>query len=80
MPRARWAPRPCRPPHVAPPPRRLLASKRLTEEELGLVANLSPSSAEEVRKLMPSLDDRERFSDEDLDQMLREIASYREFE
>ena len=44
------------------------------------MANLSPSSAEEVRKLMPSLDDRERFSDEDLDQMLREIASYREFE
>ncbi|PSC68049.1 DNA-directed RNA polymerase II subunit 4 [Micractinium conductrix] len=57
--------------------RELLASRQLTELELGLVANLSIETADEAKKLVPTLD---RYSDEDLDSMLKELATYREFE
>lgn len=60
--------------------REMLAKHHLTEVELGLVANLSVETADEARKLVPTLDDHERFTDEQLDSMLKELATYREFD
>lgn len=57
--------------------REMLAAHHLSELELGLVANLSIENADEARKLVPTL---ERYSDEELEAMLRELATYREFE
>lgn len=60
--------------------RDVCATAGLSEEEVGLVVNLSPQTAEEARTLVPTLQDTQRFSDEDLDQLLQELATYREFE
>ncbi|KAL4444588.1 hypothetical protein ABPG77_002405 [Micractinium sp. CCAP 211/92] len=57
--------------------REMLAARNLSELELGLVANLSIETPDEARKLVPTL---ERYSDEELDSMLKELATYREFE
>lgn len=50
---------PLAPPPPNPPPlaaRRLLASHHLSELELGLVANLEIETADEAKKLVPTLD------------------------
>ncbi|KAI7836858.1 hypothetical protein COHA_009311 [Chlorella ohadii] len=64
--------------------RELLANRRLSEMELGLVASLSIETADEAKKLVPSLaaptEAREQLSDEELEAMLKELATYREFE
>ena len=44
----------------SPCPLRLLASNQLTEKELALVTNLSIETADEARKLVPTLDVRAR--------------------
>ena len=43
-------------PHPPPAHSRLLANHRLSELELGLVANLSVETPDEAKKLVPSLD------------------------
>ncbi|PRW44955.1 DNA-directed RNA polymerase II subunit 4 [Chlorella sorokiniana] len=64
--------------------RELLANRRLSEMELGLVASLAIETADEAKKLVPSLaaptETREQLSDEELEAMLKELATYREFE
>ncbi|EFN56279.1 hypothetical protein CHLNCDRAFT_145153 [Chlorella variabilis] len=61
--------------------REVIAHNQLSELELGLVANLSIETADEARKLVPTLDDRDRFPDDaTLDALLKELATYREFE
>lgn len=60
--------------------RELLANHGLSETELGIVANLAIETPDEARKLVPTLDDPTRFPDDVLENMLKELATYREFE
>merc|ERR1712142_1044618 len=55
--------------------RGLLSKKKLHKFELASLANLCPETAEEARKLVPSLEGR--FDDEDLQQILDEIKTHR---
>lgn len=59
--------------------REILAGKGCSARELALLGSLAPQTAEEARVLIPSLTE-ERFSDEDLTEMLREVATHAEFE
>ena len=58
--------------------RSVLAEAGMTEHELAMVANLQLQTAEEAKKLIPTLADR--FTDDDLNKILLEVENYREFE
>lgn len=58
--------------------RSVLAEAGMTEHELAMVANLQLQTAEEAKKLIPTLEDR--FTDDDLNKILMEVENYREFE
>lgn len=60
--------------------RSVLAEAGMTEQELAMVANLQLQTAEEAKKLIPTLQAGGRFTDEDLNRILLEIEHYREFE
>jgi hypothetical protein len=49
----------------------------MTEVEVGLVCSLLPRTADEAKKLVPSLAD-ERFPDEELDRLLGELNYFNE--
>lgn len=59
--------------------RSLLAEAGLSDEEVALVASLAPTTVDEARQLIPSLE-RAELTEEDLEQLLQEVATYREFE
>ncbi|RMZ56948.1 hypothetical protein APUTEX25_005010 [Auxenochlorella protothecoides] len=56
----------------------LLAQHHFTEQELGLMTNLQPMTPDEVFKLIPSLDDESRFSGNDIQRIIAELAQYSE--
>ena len=58
--------------------RSVLAEAGMTEHELAMVANLQLQTAEEAKKLIPTLTDR--FTDDDLNKILLEVENYREFD
>ncbi|KAL6779979.1 hypothetical protein ACKKBG_A14545 [Auxenochlorella protothecoides x Auxenochlorella symbiontica] len=58
--------------------RELLAQHHFTEQELGLMTNLQPMTPDEVFKLIPSLDDESRFSGNDIQRIIAELAQYSE--
>jgi len=58
--------------------RSLLVQKKLHRFELAQIGNLIPESAEEAKGLIPSLEDR--YCDEDLAQILEDIATKRSFQ
>ena len=55
--------------------REILQDKALHKYELAQLANLCPESAEEARSLIPSLEGPNRFDDEDLQEILDDIAA-----
>lgn len=58
--------------------RSVLAEAGMTEHELAMVANLQLQTAEEAKKLIPTLTDR--FTDDALNKILLEVENYREFD
>merc|ERR1711934_579587 len=55
--------------------RDILQDKALHKYEMAQLANLCPESAEEARSLIPSLEGPNRFDDEDLQEILDDIAA-----
>merc|ERR1711912_35040 len=55
--------------------REILEDKALHKYELAQLANLCPETAEEARSLIPSLEGPNRFNDEDLQEILDDIAA-----
>lgn len=54
----------------------MLAEAGLTEQELCMVANLGVEDVEEAKKLVPTL---ERYSDDELLSLLKEVQSFNQF-
>ncbi|CBY19277.1 unnamed protein product [Oikopleura dioica] len=58
--------------------RTMLTSKRLHRFEIAALANLCPETADEAKALIPSMEGR--FPDEELQQMLDDMATQRSFQ
>ncbi len=56
----------------------LLTEKSLEEFEIAALSNLCPETPEEAKSLIPSL--AEKFEDEELSIILKDLASFRRFE
>lgn len=55
----------------------LINRHQFTESEATAVINLQLQSSDEARKLVPTLDNADRFSEEELETILQEVASFR---
>mmetsp|Transcript_35076 Transcript_35076/g.99462 ORF Transcript_35076/g.99462 Transcript_35076/m.99462 type:complete len:150 (-) Transcript_35076:303-752(-) len=58
----------------------LLENYQLTEFEKGLLINLAPEEVEEAKILVPSLEDESRFTDDDIERMLSELSTHKNYE
>eukprot|EP00887_Chlorella_sp_A99_P007477 scaffold2.g7477.t1 len=56
----------------------LIGHHQFTPSEAVAVINLSIGTADEARKLIPTLGSSERFTDEELERILAEVATFRE--
>lgn len=56
--------------------REMLAERQLSEFELAQLASLNPGEVDEARALVPSLQDKERLSDTEVQQMLQELTAF----
>mmetsp|Transcript_2324 Transcript_2324/g.4703 ORF Transcript_2324/g.4703 Transcript_2324/m.4703 type:complete len:140 (-) Transcript_2324:159-578(-) len=57
--------------------RELLSNQDLYEFEVGVIGNLVPENAQEAKALVPTLEDQRELEDEDIDQMLGTLHTYK---
>eukprot|EP00245_Coleochaete_scutata_P014579 TRINITY_DN6264_c0_g2_i1.p2 TRINITY_DN6264_c0_g2~~TRINITY_DN6264_c0_g2_i1.p2 ORF type:complete len:168 (-),score=34.75 TRINITY_DN6264_c0_g2_i1:490-993(-) len=60
--------------------RELLNQRKLHQFEICVLANLCPDTAAEAKALVPTLARRGRFTDDEIDRMVQDLAKLRRFE